>query len=318
MPPSTPLAFGGMERRLNERDFFLGTYQPPAEIPGIFLPNLSNLPVYNQDKYPTCGAHAGAFFNSKLQSDRLNIVKTLSPKYLWKQIKQIDGYPLADGTDLSSILKSIAGTGTCNLSLMQNTLEGSLTEYSRIGAVTNAILSNGVESLVRNYAFADRPSLLQIKQAIYRNKAVIALIDIGDGFWLPDWKHVLPLKLGNFVGHHFIVLYGYDATKIWFRNSWGTEWGINGDGYFDASYVSHVLEIGTAIVLPNQFIFTMDVQYGDSNNDVTQLQRRLEVIDTGWFGPLTKAAVKQYQSANNIPNTGYVGSLTRARLNITV
>ncbi len=323
MSTSTPLGFGGIERRVDERDFELGAYQPPSTIPDVFLPNLSNLSVYYQGDYPTCGAHAGAFFNSKLQSDRVGTTKTLSPKYLWKQIKNIDGFPLEDGTDLTSILKSLAGTGDCDLTLMQNTFDGSLQEYSRIANITNSIQSNGTQNLVRNYAFTNRPTMAQLKQAIYRNRAVIALVDIGDGWWINGWNHALPLKVGNFVGHHFIVLWGYDNTKIYFRNSWGTEWGNRGDGYFDATYMSHVLEIGTALALPNQFIFTKDMQYGDSNNDVIQLQRRLGVVpDSGWFGPLTKEAVTKYQKDNGImPATkiyGYVGSVTRARLNTTV
>lgn len=32
-----------------------------------------------------------------------------------------------------------------------------------------------------------------------------------------------------------------------FRNSWSSAWGVNGDGYFDISYLPNVTEIGTAI-----------------------------------------------------------------------
>lgn len=319
MPPSSPLGFGGVERRVDERDFQLGAYQLPTDRPDIFLPNLSSLAVYYQGEYPSCGAHAGAFFNSKLQSDRTSTTKTLSPKYLWKQIKYIDGYPLEDGTDMTSIFKSLASTGDCDLALMQNTFDSSLAEYSRIKDITVAIQSNGVQNLVRNYAFTNRPTMEQIKQAIYRNRAVIALVDIGDGWWLPDWAHVLPLRLGNKVGHHFVVLWGYDATKVYFRNSWGTSWGDNGNGYFTSSYIPHVLEIGTALALPNQYIFTKDMQYGDANNDVIHLQRRLKVVpDSGWFGPITRNAVIKYQQDNGIsPAAGYVGPITRTRLNTT-
>ena len=35
----------------------------------------------------------------------------------------------------------------------------------------------------------------------------------------------------------------------------------------------------------------------------------------GIFGPLTKAAVKRFQAAHGIPQTGYVGPKTRAALN---
>lgn len=316
---NTPLGFGGLERTVNPRDFELGSYQLPIAIPTSFMPDVSEIPVYNQSTYPTCGAHAGAFLDSKLQSDSQGVMKSLSPKYLWDEIKQIDGFPLSDGTDMTSIFKSLIKTGDCDLSILPNNLGASLEEYSTIGNVTPQMQINGSQNVLKNYAFTNNPTFGQIKQAIYLNKAVLALIDIGDGFWLPDWQHVLPLKLGNKVGHHFIGLWGYNESQVWFRNSWGTEWGVNGDGYFDQTYVPHILEIGTTIVLPNQFIFTKDMQRGDANNDVIQLQRRLGVVpDSGFFGPLTAAAVKAYQATNKLPTTSYVGPLTRAKLNTTI
>jgi len=311
------MGFGGVPRRVDPRDFELGSYQIPAVIPPVFMPDVSTIPVYMQGTYPTCGGHAGAFFASLLQTHKSGNITSFSPKYLWDEIKQIDGFPLNDGTDMTSILKSLTKTGDCLSELLPNDLGASLQTYSDISNVTLAMQNNGQQNLIKNYAFTNTPTMAQIKEAIYLNKAVLALIDIGDGFWLPDWAHVLPIKLGNPVGHHFITLWGYDETRIWFRNSWSTSWGIKGDGYFDSTYVPHVLEIGTAIALPNQFIFTKDMQRGDANNDILELQRRLGVApDSGFFGPITLAAVKAFQIAHNItPVSGYVGVKTRTVLN---
>lgn len=69
-------------------------------------------------------------------------------------------------------------------------------------------------------------------------------------------------------------------------------------------------------------VFTVYMHYGSTGNDVMELQKILIArgylhitAPTGWFGPLTQAAVKMYQAANGIPNTGYVGPLTLAALN---
>jgi len=61
--------------------------------------------------------------------------------------------------------------------------------------------------------------------------------------------------------------------------------------------------------------FSTDLSQGMTSNDVKLLQEKLGVTNTGYFGPLTLAAVKTYQGANGIPTTGYVGPLTRGSLN---
>jgi len=62
--------------------------------------------------------------------------------------------------------------------------------------------------------------------------------------------------------------------------------------------------------------FTTDLKLGMKNDDVKNLQIKLGVTPaTGYFGPLTLAAVKKFQAENGIPTTGYVGPLTRTALN---
>jgi hypothetical protein len=69
--------------------------------------------------------------------------------------------------------------------------------------------------------------------------------------------------------------------------------------------------------------FTQNLTVGAEGQDVTELQKILIAegdlaisAPTGYFGPLTKAAVVKYQTAHHIsPTSGYVGPLTRAELN---
>ena len=72
------------------------------------------------------------------------------------------------------------------------------------------------------------------------------------------------------------------------------------------------------------FAFTSDLRLGMSGNDVRELQERLRkegfftfATSTGYFGPITFAAVKAYQTAHPEIGfvTGFVGPLTRAVLN---
>jgi len=79
--------------------------------------------------------------------------------------------------------------------------------------------------------------------------------------------------------------------------------------------------------------FTRDLYQGVSGSDVLCLQRYLNVSgfviaasgpgspgnETSYFGPLMVKAVSNWQIANNIsPASGYVGTLMRAKLNISV
>jgi len=62
--------------------------------------------------------------------------------------------------------------------------------------------------------------------------------------------------------------------------------------------------------------FKTDLQQGMTSDNVKNLQIKLGVTPTsGYFGPITLAAVKTFQTAHGIINTGYVGPLTRAALN---
>ena len=79
---------------------------------------------------------------------------------------------------------------------------------------------------------------------------------------------------------------------------------------------------GGQVLGASVYNFSANLGYGATGQDVIELQKVLIAggylhIDapTGWFGPLTQAAVKQYQAAHGIDTTGFVGPLTRAALN---
>ncbi len=78
------------------------------------------------------------------------------------------------------------------------------------------------------------------------------------------------------------------------------------------------------------YTFTRDLSVGATGSDVSALQDVLiqsgfnipsissGFVPKGYFGAQTRAAIVAYQSANGIPGTGYVGPLTRGRLNGSV
>lgn len=63
--------------------------------------------------------------------------------------------------------------------------------------------------------------------------------------------------------------------------------------------------------------------FGMTDKDVKALQDILQyeklfpvnIESTGYFGSITLEAVKKWQAKYGIPSTGYVGQITRAKLN---
>lgn len=59
------------------------------------------------------------------------------------------------------------------------------------------------------------------------------------------------------------------------------------------------------------------LRFGDRGEDVVELQKRLHVQPaSGYMGPITVAAVKNFQRKNNLGADGIVGPLTRAKLGL--
>ena len=74
-------------------------------------------------------------------------------------------------------------------------------------------------------------------------------------------------------------------------------------------------------ITPNNYSFNNTLSFGSSGPEVIELQNRLTSDGiykgpiTGYFGILTKEAVKNYQIKNNLPVVGIVGPLTIKSLN---
>jgi len=71
----------------------------------------------------------------------------------------------------------------------------------------------------------------------------------------------------------------------------------------------------------SKYLFTKNLALGSQGTAVVELQKRLTTLGffsgtaTGYFGPLTTASVKKFQSARGIDRVGNVGPATRAALN---
>lgn len=314
---------GAIERPAKMSDLDIGSFTPTAEaIPEEYLPAYP-LKINMQGQQPACGAHAGATVRDILDADHS------SPWYAWKKIKLIDGYPIESGTDLPSIMK-VLSNGICEFDLTGNDVTVSLQEYADASKISPAMSADAGTRKMGAYAFQFKPTIDQLKAAIYAHKAVIMLLQVGKEFWtdangVSSWqeKDILPLNPKYPVSSgHFVTAYAYDKNYIYFANEWSTAWGRQGYGYFGADYMPRVYEIGT-IVDVAKYTFTKTLKEGMTGPDVSMLQKVLRdnalfpptQSITGNFFKVTLAAVKALQQKHDLKADGIVGPMTNSVLN---
>ena len=332
-----PFACGAIEREPTASDIAIGAVTPQQAIPPTYMVDGYGIEIENQGQQPACGAHAGYEVASIFKTVERKSVFHGSPKYLWDRIKMIDGYAPKDGTDMPSIMKTLATYGICDISLMPNTVTQSLADYSAASNVTGEMDANAANNKIGPiYAFGWSPTFEQLKEAIYAHGAVVLLAKIGAEFWLPSFAEadLLPLKPNTYpiTSGHFITAFGYDQNYIYFYNHWGNKWGRAGIGYFGQDYVGRILEYGTSTNLAGKFTFQNDLKLGSTGSDVSVLQLVLRQLGffpktqkiTGLFGSITLQAVKDFQQAyaadiltpaGATSPTGMVLHFTRAKLN---
>ena len=175
-------------------------------------------------------------------------------------------------------------------------------------------------------------SVQGIKQALANGKTVVVTVAI-------DWNAidsdgtVHPAK--NIAGYHEVVIGIADDGNARFRfaNWWGT-WGTQSDGFityaeleqvvYDNLVFSDIPENLLARANVQQFIFLNDLSVGTNSAANIQLQARLTAYGlfsaspSRNFGPATLQAVISYQRLKGLPQTGYVGPLTRQALNADI
>lgn len=329
MDTITPHGFsnlGGLDKPVDKRDIKLGATSPAKYTHPISLTNAKAwaMPIEYQGQQPACGAHAGAEVKDLLLGTRF------SPRATWADLKSFDGWPIDAGTDIRSIFKSITKNGVIDFDVYGNDVSLSETSYAR--SLTDALKALALRRSGSGYGFITDLSFDGLKQFISDHGPSILLLRVGAEWWTAaggagSWaeKDILPLRTPNpAVSGHFVVAHSFDDQYIYFVNHWSDSWGRKGHGYFGANYMPFITDAGALFPLS----FTKDLSIGMADPEVANLQKYLNAHgyivapagqpgsaghETNYFGSLTEAAVKHFQSANGIsPVSGYFGPLSRA------
>lgn len=115
---------------------------------------------------------------------------------------------------------------------------------------------------------------------------------------------------------------GGGSPAVALPNNGGAPGGTTGGQVLGASTSTVTTDTSTTGTPATTYNFSTNLGRGSRGEDVIELQGILIAqgylsisAPTGYFGPLTFAAVKEYQAAKGIAQTGFVGPLTRAALN---
>lgn len=237
-------SLGAIENPLDPRDVQISTFQNISKsIPKKHITDISFLPVFDQKKNGSCVGQALALAVSYF--DHKEGIRTdASPRYIYGLAKRMDGL-MKEGT-----YPRIGGNILVNLGCAtQKTVPSveTLTHSQYISfSVTPEIEKDALPRKIKGYAFANA-NINELKNAIINNGVVCASLTVG------NWNRQ-PVKAGN-GGRHYILIYGYDGDRFFFRNSWGERWGKNGDGFFDwKDHQNTIRDIMVITDIPNKVL----------------------------------------------------------------
>lgn len=183
---------------------------------------------------------------------------------------------------------------------------------------------------IPGYSQVDVNNPTDMARAIYESKAgILSRFVVGSEWWIDPINPLRPPQ--QVVSGHAIIMSEFDYTagvKQILANTWGQTWANQGNA--DINWMTY--RPTEAWVVTNKVYFLKDLKLGMTDPDVKLLQKFLNshtfpVADTGpgsmgneteYFGEKTLKAVKKFQIANNIqPPAGYVGIITRTKINAT-
>lgn len=118
-------------------------------------------------------------------------------------------------------------------------------------------------------------SLNDLKIAVYNTGPVLAILPVYtkadiNKFWVNP-KNIKP----NEIGYHCITFVGYDdlSERLILRNSWGTNWAINGYQWFPYSDFNSIVEAWTLLPIvsrPNESVYTSNTIDNNETIDTSE------------------------------------------------
>lgn len=340
-----PFGTGALENAPDTRDIPYSAkvaLSGSVETPDAYETDLSIFSVFNQGRLGTCVAHAFCLVAMFLNWKETGKVVIFSRRKFYSWVRKLAGMKEEWGQGLYP--RDAGKTATSYGFNEEKTPDDQTLSHAEYVAYehTEADKEEAKKFRAKGYAFVNGQDPEEICQALIKEKLVMVSMPSDSNVkWSNYWVRLINKLASIFSSRHYIVIFKYKKIKkngevvdyeFWFRNSWALSWGKKGNGYvLHSDMGKHMTDLITLTDLPNdwidnaqqaQYIFLRHLKKGMKGEDVRQLQMRLKTAGfftypsfTDYFGDYTFNALVQWQKANSIPNTGYFGDLSIARMN---
>lgn len=337
---------GGLLNPIDHRDISVSAFETPATTrPKKVILDLSGVAPKNQGGLGSCVGHAESTTVEYNEWLDVKAPAFLSPRDLYADCKRKDNYT-GQGTYPRVAGLSIVNRGIATLQEVPNDITLPHDQYIATKTDTDTAY------LARQRGFAGVPvDYAFIADQLAKGRIVsFTMPTMGADMSSTPMKPSLTML----DGWHRVAFYGYeDITDtdgiLYMVNSWGENFGfkVQGAGGFHgcntmvfSEWKTRLSDLQVYTDIPTDLLkkakeeaknfsydFNTNLKLGMRNADVTGLQKALmqngvfynqilgDTLDTGYFGKVTLASVKRFQVKYGIPNTGYVGTMTRTKLN---
>ncbi len=185
--------------------------------------------IRSQGSQGSCAAMAVAAMKEGQEYKENSFVHYMSPQFIY------DSRPIPESTGMTvrSAMKILMKKGICP-------------EYAHIygfkAPITASILRQAENFRIASYARII--SMQALRHSIANNGPaimVVAVYNYGTSMWKPEFGSQ------QLIGYHAMAVVGYNPWGFMIRNSWGTDWGVDGYAFILNKDFNYIKEIWTCV-----------------------------------------------------------------------
>lgn len=215
----------------DDRDILLeSVVSLPKDIPDVI--DFDYWTIISSQVHGSCTSHASSGADEFQESEEEETQVDLASKFTYITTKMISGYWNMEGDYLRNALKSLEKYGVPKERDFPDLPNKDWNEYVHT-KIPDKVFDKAIERRIKGYVKIGR-SLDDLIRGIWAAKSPVAT-----GMeWFKGYRGItpdghLPPASGASVGGHAIRIVKIDIKdeKVWFANSWGTNWGNKGRFY---------------------------------------------------------------------------------------